>query len=99
MEQYRKSLELNGLRISRTKTECMVCNFNPDETVPSVAEVKLDGIALPRVNKFKYLGSIITEDGSITADITYRKMSGWHKYINRSPLQSKNADKNQSQGL
>ncbi|CAH2098469.1 unnamed protein product [Euphydryas editha] len=64
LEQWRKSLELNGLRISRTKTEYMVCNFNPDEFIPPSAEVKLDGVALPRVSKFKYLGSVLAEDGS-----------------------------------
>lgn len=58
----------------------MVCNFNPDETIPSSAEVKLDGVALPRVKKFKYLGSVTAEHGSIIADITHRTMSGWKKW-------------------
>ncbi|XP_060810060.1 uncharacterized protein LOC132904162 [Amyelois transitella] len=80
LEQWRSALESSGLRISRTKTEYMVCNFSLDKSSTTHTELKLDGEILPRVNKFKYLGSVIAEDGTITADITHRTTSGWSKW-------------------
>lgn len=80
LDHWRRSLEPNGLRISRTKTEYMVLNFSADKSSTTHTELKLDGEILPRVNKFKYLGSVIAEDGTITADITHRITSGWNKW-------------------
>ncbi|XP_061705481.1 uncharacterized protein LOC133516511 [Cydia pomonella] len=80
LDQWKESLESNGLRISITKTEYMVCNFSPNESSLSSVDVTIDGKALPRVNTFKYLGSVLAEDGSITADITHRTTCGWNKW-------------------
>ena len=80
LEHWQRSLESNGLRISRAKTEYMVCNFNPNDLSTVNKELKLDGETLSRVSKFKYLGSVISEDGTITAEITHRTSSGWNKW-------------------
>jgi len=40
----------------------------------------MDGVAIPRVEKFKYLGSIIEQDGEITKDINHRIRVGWQKW-------------------
>lgn len=78
LEEWRVSLEQNGLRISRTKTEYMFCNFNPNSQANS--GITLSGTALPRAKTFKYLGSVISEDGSIDADVIQRTTSGWMKW-------------------
>nr|XP_034838060.1 uncharacterized protein LOC117994277 [Maniola hyperantus] len=78
LEKWRESLEQNGLRISRTKTEYMFCNFNPNALLDP--GITLGSTALPRAKTFKYLGSVLSEDGSIEADVTQRMTSGWMKW-------------------
>ncbi|XP_059053810.1 uncharacterized protein LOC131848070 [Achroia grisella] len=80
LDLWRKAFESGGLRISRTNTEYMAFNFGPDKSSTTNTELKLDGKILPRVSKFKYLTSVISEDGTITTDITHRTTSGWSKW-------------------
>jgi len=42
-------------------------------------EVTLDGRQIPKVNKFKYLGSIIQQNGDVDEDINQRIRVGWQK--------------------
>lgn len=78
IEEWRVSLEQNGLRISTTKKEYMFCNFNSNSQAnPGIT---LNGTALPGVKTFKYLGSVISEDCSIDADVIQRTTSGWVKW-------------------
>ena len=42
-------------------------------------EVTVGGVVVPRVEKFKYLGSIIEERGDIDEDINHRIRVGWQK--------------------
>jgi len=42
-------------------------------------EVTLGGEAIPRVDKFKYLGSIIEKRGDIDDDINHRIKVRWQK--------------------
>ena len=39
-------------------------------------EVILDGTAIPKVNKFRYLGSIIQQNGDIDEDVNHRIKMG-----------------------
>ena len=43
-------------------------------------EVTLDERATPKVDKFKYLGSIIQQNGDIDEDINQRIKVGWQKW-------------------
>ena len=43
-------------------------------------EVTLDGRQIPKVDKFKYLGSIIQQNGDIDEDIKQRIRVGWQKW-------------------
>ena len=45
-------------------------------------EVTLGGEAIPRVDKFKYLGSIIEKRGDINDDINHCIRVGWQKWRN-----------------
>jgi len=48
-----------GFRLSRSKTEYLRCGFSGVER--EGGEATMDGVVLPRVEKFKYLGSIFKE--------------------------------------
>lgn len=77
VEQWREALERAGLRVSREKTEYMHCNFsNTNEN----ASILLQNHQLKKVIHFKYLGSIICNDGSIDMDVTHRINTGWMKW-------------------
>ena len=57
--------------MSRPKTEYLHCRFSVGEG--GVAnEVAIEGPAIPRVERFRYLGSIIHENGEIDEDINQR---------------------------
>jgi len=40
----------------------------------------MDGVAIPRVEKFKYVGLIIEQNGDINEDINNRIRVGWQKW-------------------
>jgi len=79
LEEWRGALESKGLRISRSKTEYLHCDFsgvNNDED----AQVSLEGQAVPQTMKFKYLGSFFQSDGDIDSDVAHRVQAGWCKW-------------------
>jgi len=55
--------------LSRSKTEYLRCGFSGGEG--GGGEVTIGGVVIPRVEKFKYLGSINEERGDIDDDINY----------------------------
>ena len=57
-----------GMKINTAKTEVMIMNNWDNEK----AEIMLNGVKLKQVEKFKYLGSWITSDGSCSTDIKCR---------------------------
>ena len=40
----------------------------------------MDGVVVPRVENFKYLGSMVEEGGDIDDDISHRIKVGWRKW-------------------
>ena len=70
LERWRHTLESRGFRASRSKAEYLHCCFNgrKDER----GEVTVDGLTIPKVENFKYLGSIIQQKGDIDDDINQR---------------------------
>ena len=75
-ENWRKALEDRGLKISRKKTEYLRFCEGGD------GEVRLQGEILKRVDRFKYLGSTVAEDGELDAEIDHRVQSGWKNWKN-----------------
>ena len=57
LELWRHTLESKGFRLSRTKTEYMMCDFNA--TSHEDGDVSLDGQVVAKKNTFRYLGSIL----------------------------------------
>jgi len=43
-------------------------------------EITMGGAVIPMAKKFKYLGSIMDENGDIDEDINYRIRVGWQKW-------------------
>ena len=64
--------------MSRSKTEYLYCCFSG--RVDAGGEVTLDRRLIPKVDKFKYLGSIIQQNGNIDEDINQRIKVGWQKW-------------------
>ena len=75
-ENWRKALEDRGLKISRKKTEYLRFCEEGD------TEVRLQGEILKRVDRFKYLGSTVAEDGELDGEINHRIQSGWKNWKN-----------------
>ena len=73
LESWKYALERRGMKVSRSKTEYMCINGgNDDETV------KMKNTKVPRVKKFKYLGSTVQESGSCEREIKKRVQAGWN---------------------
>uniref|UniRef100_A0A1B0CQP9 Putative rna-directed dna polymerase from mobile element jockey-like diaphorina citri n=1 Tax=Lutzomyia longipalpis TaxID=7200 RepID=A0A1B0CQP9_LUTLO len=78
LNQWLDELESGGLRISRTKTEYMYVNLA--ENTDDGGSLVLGDQVLPRVDKFKYLGSVLANDASVDADLGHRISTGWMKW-------------------
>ena len=70
-------------RLSRSKTEYLYCKFSASEGEVA-SEVAIEGAAVPRGERFRYLGSIIQANGEIDEDINQRIKVGWQKWRNAS---------------
>ncbi|KAL5181843.1 LINE-1 retrotransposable element ORF2 protein [Glycine soja] len=79
LETWRRALETHGFRLSRSKSEYMECKFNKRRRV-SNSEVKIGDHTIPQVTRFKYLGSVIQDDGEIEGDVNHRIQAGWMKW-------------------
>ncbi|VFR01015.1 unnamed protein product [Cuscuta campestris] len=79
LELWRLALETKGFRISRNKTEYMECRFSGRETKSDV-EVRIDSHIVPKVDRFRYLGSVIQADGELDGDVGHRVGVAWAKW-------------------
>lgn len=70
MEIYKKALQKVNMTISKEKTQTMIIG-NTEQHVVKLGEEKLE-----QVNRFKYLGTIITGDGRIDEEIRERTAAG-----------------------
>ena len=76
---WRQALEAYGFCLSISKTEYMECNFSKRRS-RSTLEVKVGDHTIPQVTRFKYLGSILQNDGEVEIDVTHRIQAGWLKW-------------------
>ena len=67
LEVWRNALEKRGLKVSRNKTECMQAGGVNDGR-----ELRLQGETVKKVEIFKYLGSVVSRDGSCEEEIRRR---------------------------
>lgn len=59
-----QALETHDFHLRRSKTSYMECKFNKRIRVFNL-EVKIEDHIIPQVTQFKYLGSVIQNDGEI----------------------------------
>ncbi|PVH64663.1 hypothetical protein PAHAL_2G327100 [Panicum hallii] len=78
LELWRHTLESRGFRLSRTKTEYMMCDFSP--TRHEDGDVSLEGQVVAKKVTFRYLGSILQKDGDVDEDVRHRISAGWLKW-------------------
>ena len=64
--------------MNRSNTKYLHCHFSASEGVAN--EVAIEGVVIPRVERFRYLGSIIHETGEIDEDINQRIKIEWQKW-------------------
>ena len=83
LERWTDTLEAKGFRLSRLKTEYLHCRFSWGEGDIASA-VAIEGAVILGVQRFRYLGSIIQENGEIDEDISHRVKVGWQKWRNAS---------------
>lgn len=82
--KWAEAIESHGLRISRTKTETLSCLFsNQNGASPDFC---LKGEVLPKCNNFKYLGSILSQNGDCESDVNHRVSVGWNKWRENSGI-------------
>ena len=75
---WRYALERRGMKLSRSKTECLCINKGNDKET-----VKMDDTKVPRVTKFEYLGSMVQESGSCEREVK-KESAGRMEQINLS---------------
>ena len=79
LEEWRKVLEIKGLRISRTKNAYLRCDFCG--TLPNAEpEVSIGEDVVTSTTKYRYLGSIFQSNGEIDGDDTHQIQAGWLKW-------------------
>jgi hypothetical protein len=78
LELWRQTLESKGFKLSRTKTEYMMCGFST--ITREEEEVSLDGQVVPRKDTFRYLGSMLQKDEDINEDVNHRIKVEWMKW-------------------
>ena len=78
-EEWRECLEDRGLKVNRIKTVCMSCEFDDLEDQNRV-DIEIDFQQMEQVKSFKYLGSVVQDDGDMDEEITNRIKSGWSSW-------------------
>ena len=76
LEEWRSRLEDRGMRVSRQKTEHLCAGRRATE----VGSVKMHGKTVTRTKVFKYLGSIVQEDGDAEDEVGKRIQAGWNSW-------------------
>src|SRR4029450_2942072 len=85
LEVWSEALELKGFKISRNKTEYMECNFSKSRRT-NEGVVSIENQAVQKSEHFRYLGSIIQNEGEIGEDVNHRIKAGWVKWRGASSI-------------
>ena len=71
LERWRYALERRGTKVSRSKTQYICVNERGDSET-----VLLQGVEIPKVKEFKYLGSTVQCNGGCGSEVK-RKGASW----------------------
>src|SRR5215467_15074829 len=78
LEKVTEVLERNGLKVNREKTEHLEGRWRG--AISGEGRVKIQGTELNNVAQYRYLGSMVQEDGEIEREVTSRIQAGWAKF-------------------
>ncbi|KAG2581129.1 hypothetical protein PVAP13_6KG015450 [Panicum virgatum] len=84
LELWKRTLESKEFRLSRTKTEYMMCDFSA--TRHEGGDVSLDGQVVVQKDTLRYLGSVLQKDGDIDEDVRHRISASWLKWRQASGM-------------
>jgi len=76
LKRWRDTLETKGFKLSRSKY--LKCKFSEEESGIK-HKVYIGSVAIPRVEKFIYLGSIIQENENTDKDVNHLIKVRWQK--------------------
>jgi hypothetical protein len=71
------NLGIKSFRLSKTKTEYMMCQFSGDNS--DDGNISLDGQIVSKNDTFRYMRSMLQSDGRIDEDVSHRIRAGWVK--------------------
>ncbi|XP_059050193.1 uncharacterized protein LOC131845175 [Achroia grisella] len=74
LDRWQEKLESVGLKIRRTKTEYLFCDFGG---LSSFKPICLTGVMLPVCSDFRYLASVIQNNADVDRDVRHRISAGW----------------------
>ena len=74
LEECRMCLEEYGLKVTREKTEYV--EFNSDDG----GDIMMQGHSVTKADSFKYLGSMVSQDGSIDKEVGSRVQAAWNNW-------------------
>ena len=74
---WKETLEKKGLKVNIGKTEIMISSKGGHEEVNIQAE---DGSVLKQNNEFRYLGSVLSEEGGTEKAVRQRVKEAWQKW-------------------
>lgn len=78
VERIRAALEQKGLRVNKDKTEHMESVWKGE--ADSGERVSMQGVQLKKVTEYKYLGSLMQQNGEIENEVNSRIQVGWAKW-------------------
>jgi hypothetical protein len=78
LELWRLTLKAKCFSLSRSKTEYMKCDFSA--TTQEDGDVRLDGQVVPKKDTFRYLGSMLQNDGDIVEYVSHKIKADWLKW-------------------
>ena len=85
LETWRQALEIKDFRISKNKTEYIECHFSNNK-INDTTNVKIGEHIMKISKNFKYLRSILQENGRIDKNVTHRIQISWNKWRNASSI-------------
>ena len=78
LEKVRDALESEGLKVNKAKTEHLESRWRGE--ISSGDRVSCQGVELTKVSDYKYLGSVIQDNGELDTEVTRKMQAGWAKW-------------------
>nr|GFC88821.1 hypothetical protein [Tanacetum cinerariifolium] len=85
LESWRKTLEDNGLRVSKEKLEYLRCDFGRYEVVHQEMDIRIRDQILQPKESFTYLSSVLHRSGRIVDDMAHRLRADLEKAYDSVP--------------